>query len=345
VGETRVDLQHLLEDLRDAYTGALEETILTEVIANALDSGATRVRMLTSAADATLTIDDDGRGMRRRELARYHDVAASTKKRGEGIGFAGVGIKLGLLVSREVVTETRRGATHVATRWHLASRHRAPWKWMPPPGLTTARGTAVRLALTNQLSPLLDAGYLEETIRRHFEPLLDPTFDDVLRRYYPNGVTFEVDGRELSHSGAADSERVPIAIRLGRRRTPSVIGFIERIPVAAADREGIAISTFGKVIKRGWDWLGLAPAAQAHITGLVEAPDLAACLTLSKNDFIRSGPLERRISPTAKRFRKSCPGSWPSGAIGGTPKHDRESRGWSAISSACWRTSQMTFRC
>jgi hypothetical protein len=31
VGETRVDLQHLLEDLRDAYTGALEETILTEV--------------------------------------------------------------------------------------------------------------------------------------------------------------------------------------------------------------------------------------------------------------------------------------------------------------------------
>jgi len=35
VGETRVDLQHLLEDLRDAYTGALEETTLTEVVANA----------------------------------------------------------------------------------------------------------------------------------------------------------------------------------------------------------------------------------------------------------------------------------------------------------------------
>ena len=129
MGETRVDLQHLLEDLRDAYTGALEETILTEVVANALDSGATRIRLLTNPTDATLTIVDDGRGMQRRELARYHDVAASTKARGEGIGFAGVGVKLGLLVSREVVTETVRGATHVATRWHLASRHRAPWKW------------------------------------------------------------------------------------------------------------------------------------------------------------------------------------------------------------------------
>ena len=87
MGETRVDLQHLLEDLRDAYTGALEETILTEVVANALDSGATRIRLLTNAAESTLTIVDDGRGMQRRELARYHDVAASSKARGEGIGF------------------------------------------------------------------------------------------------------------------------------------------------------------------------------------------------------------------------------------------------------------------
>jgi hypothetical protein len=290
VGETRVDLQHLLEDLRDAYTGALEETILTEAVANALDSGATHIRLLANPAEATLTIVDDGRGMQRRELARYHDVAASTKARGEGIGFAGVGIKLGLLVSREVVTETRRGATHVATRWHLASRHRAPWKWIPPPGLTGSRGTAVRLTVANQLSPLLDVGYLEETLRRHFEALLAPGFGDLLRRHYPDGVAFDVDGRVLQWTEMSGSERAPVSIRLGRRRTPSASGFIERSTTLPADREGIAISTYGKVIKRGWDWLGLAPAARAHIGGLIEAPDLAACLTLSKNDFIRTGP-------------------------------------------------------
>ncbi|PYR94202.1 MAG: hypothetical protein DMF84_06540 [Acidobacteria bacterium] len=289
MGETRVDLQHLLEDLRDAYTGALEETILTEVVANALDSGATRIRLLPQPADATLTIVDDGRGMQRRELARYHDVAASSKARGEGIGFAGVGIKLGLLVSREVVTETRRGATHVATRWHLASRHRAPWKWIPPPGLMASRGTAVRLSLTNQLSPLLDAGYLEEIVRRHFEPLLDAAFDGFMRRQYGDRVAFEVDGRVLTRTEVPGFERVPISIRLGRRRTPSAIGFLERYAVVPADREGIAISTFGKVIKRGWDWLAVTPPPRAHISGLIEIPDLAACLTLSKNDFIRTG--------------------------------------------------------
>jgi hypothetical protein len=258
-------------------------------VANALDSGATRIHLLTNPAEAALTIVDNGRGMQRRELARYHDVAASAKRRGEGIGFAGVGIKLGLLVSREVVTETRRGATHVATRWYLASRHRAPWKWIPPPGLTTTRGTAVRMILMNPLMPLLDAGYLEETVRRHFEPLFDPAFDEVLRRHYPNGVRFEVNGREMARAVRPSADRVPIVIRLGRRRTPSATGFVERNPVLPAAREGIAVSTFGKVIKSGWDWLGLAPVAHAPITGLIEVPDLAACLTLSKNDFIRSG--------------------------------------------------------
>ena len=75
----------------DTFTGSLEETILTEVIPTALDSGASRVTLVTDAAMATLTIIDNDRGMQRRELARYHDIAASTRRRGEGIGFAGGG--------------------------------------------------------------------------------------------------------------------------------------------------------------------------------------------------------------------------------------------------------------
>ena len=202
-----------------------------------------------------------------------------------------MGIKLGLLVSREVVTETRRGATTVATRWHLKSKHRAPWKWIDPPGLTADRGTAVRLALENPLSPLLDAGYVEEAIRQHFEPLLDPSFDALLRRHYPAGVLFEVDRRAMPRAQDTDGDRVSMSIRLGRRRIPSAIGYVARHSAPLPeDRQGIAISTFGKVITRGWEWLGLTPAAASRVSGLIEAPDLAACLTLSKSDFIRTGP-------------------------------------------------------
>lgn len=125
MGETRVDLQHLLEDLRDAYPGGLEETIVTEVVANSLDSGATGMRFVTDPAASTLTIVDDGSGMRRRDLVRYHDLASSTKSRGQGIGFAGVGIKLGLLICAEV---PKPGATTsmspVDGFWRAVTRHR-----------------------------------------------------------------------------------------------------------------------------------------------------------------------------------------------------------------------------
>lgn len=128
VGQTRVDLQHLLEDLRDAYPGRIEETILTEIVANALDSGASAITLLTDPAESVLVVVDDGCGMSRRDLSRYHDIATSSKRRGEGIGFAGVGIKLGLLFSAEVITESRRASSHVATRWRPASRQKAPWR-------------------------------------------------------------------------------------------------------------------------------------------------------------------------------------------------------------------------
>lgn len=290
MGETRVDLLHLLEDLRDAYPGSIEETILTEIIANALDSGATRIAFVSDPAGSTLTTVDNGSGMRRQELARYHDIASSTKIRGHGIGFAGVGIKLGLLVCAEVMTETRRGKTHVATSWHLASRHRAPWKWVSPHGLAFERGTAVRLKVHNALSPLLDPGFLEATMRRHYQPLLDPTFEQFLSAYYPKGVAIQVNGRRLEKSRWTAPLQGALEIRLLRKRKPSAFGYLIREEASLPEeRRGLAISTYGKVIRRGWDWLGLAPSIPDQVGGLIEVPELAACLTLNKGDFIRTG--------------------------------------------------------
>jgi len=289
VGETRVDLLHLLEDLRDAYPGSLEETILTEILANALDSRASLVTLETAPSVATLTVVDNGGGMRRRELARYHDLAATTKQRGRGIGFAGVGIKLGLLACQEVITETASGGKRVASAWHLKSRSRAPWRWVEPPGLVTEHGTAVRLVLSNPLSPLLDAGFIEGAIRRHFHALLDPEFDAMLGEVYPRGVRFAVNGTVLERRGPT-GDHVPVAVRLPRRRKPSALGYLERSSHDLTDEQaGIAISTLGKVIKRGWDWLGVSPVTPERLTGVIEAPALAECLTLNKADFIRAG--------------------------------------------------------
>jgi hypothetical protein len=290
MGETRVDLLHLLEDLRDAYPGALEETILTEMVANSLDSGANQILLHANPSEGTLTVIDNGSGMQRKDLARYHDIASSTKRRGQGIGFAGVGIKLGLLVCEEVLTETRRGQTHVSTTWHLSSRHRAPWKWVPPIGMVIHQGTAVRLKLHNVLSPLLDPGFLGAAISRHFQPLLDPTFSTILNLHYTQGVAFEINGVRLTPQRFQAPVMAPLGIRLLRKRKPSAVGYLVRTESPLPeDLQGLAISTFGKVIKSGWDWLGVTPQARDRISGLIEVPGLAASLTLNKGDFIRVG--------------------------------------------------------
>lgn len=290
MGETRVDLHHLLEDLRDAYPGTIEETILSEMVANALDSRASTIRLLMDSAQSTVTLIDNGSGMRRAELRQYHDIAATTKTRGRGIGFAGVGIKLGLLVCDEVFTETLRGKQHVATTWHLSSKRRAPWKWVPPEGLLSGPGTAVRLRLHSALSPLLDAGYVIEVLSRHFAPLLDPTFDDLLAKHYPVGIRFVVNGRALARQTRKGDERASVFVKLPRKQKPSAVGFLLRFDNRLPESQrGVAVSTYGKVIKRGWDWLGVSPANPDVVGGLIEAPALAQALTLNKADFIRAG--------------------------------------------------------
>ncbi len=257
-------------------------------MANALDSGARTVTIATAPADGVVTVVDDGRGMTRAELRRYHDLAASTKTRGRGIGFAGVGIKLGLLACAEVLTESRRGASHAASSWHLATRHRAPWTRVAPPGLVATRGTAVRLSPSNALSPLLDGAYVESVVRRHYAPLLDPAFDEILGRHYPDGVTFVVNGHTLERAG--DGAATSIAARVARQRRPAALGWLRRAEdPLPEDERGVAVSTLGKVIKRGWDWIGLSPQHPDRVTGLIECPALAACLTLNKGDFVRTG--------------------------------------------------------
>src|SRR5437867_8326089 len=290
MGETRVDLLHLLEDLRDAYPGSTEETILTEIVANSLDSGATTITITTDPTAPALTIVDDGEGMRRRELARYHDVAASAKTRGAGIGFAGVGIKIALLVCAEVLTETRRAKHHVASAWHLASRQKAPWRWVPPLDLVAGHGTAVRLTPNNALSPLVDAGFIEGALRRNFQPLFDPALAEILREQYPRSVVFVLNGRGLEPQGWRAQDVAPIAIRTARKRKPAGAGYLIRdASPLPEDVRGLAVTTFGKVIKRGWDWLGVAPSAPDYLGGLIDVPALAECLTLNKADFIRAG--------------------------------------------------------
>ena len=316
MAETRINLRHLLENLRDSYPFSIEEAILTELIANSLDSRASVIRIDVSKQTGTLRIVDNGAGMDRTDFRQYHDIAASSKIRGRGIGFAGVGSKLALLVCEHVDTETRRGKIHLQSRWRLLKADRARWESCDPGGEVAAEtGTAVTLQFKKPETPLLNPDRVHDYIQKHFAPLLDSFFHPMLRTVYPSRVTISLNGASLQ----IEAFRAATAIETFMVRIPpgykiAGIGFVslnsEPLP---EEIQGIAVSTYGKVIKRGWDWLSLAPRRPERITGLVEIPALASILTLNKADFLRTpstlqkyyryrSAVQRSVQPILENF-------------------------------------------
>lgn len=294
--ETRVNLKHLLGDLRDSYGVPLEEIIIVELIANALDSRASLISFSIDREKNSLTVLDNGQGMKRKEIRDYHDIATTTKVRGKGIGFAGIGAKLSLLIASSVITETKGGyGSRCATSWHLASENRAPWKFVPFSNkVTFPRGTAITINLSKLNSFLLSKDFILETIYRHFYPLLCPEFFQIIYRYiYKKGIKFFINNEEVSLSNL-DLPRPfkTFKISVGKRfKKVAGFGYLAKNKELKNSENkkhiGLAVSTYGKIIKSGWEWIGILPKEPSLIQGVVEIPPLAEILTTNKMDFLR----------------------------------------------------------
>lgn len=305
--ETRVNLKHLLEDIRDSYSLIIEEAILTELVANSLDSKTSRIDFFTEPEKNRFTICDNGDGMKRQALKNYHNIAASAKIRGKGIGFAGIGAKLSLLIAKSVITETKGGyGSHCSTIWHLMNENRAPWKFIPSQGrVKTSRGTAITIEFFDSLSPLLNSEFIIKNIKKHFYPLLHPIFfASILKYVYKKEVEFFVNNKkiEIENPNLEEASKTfKITLGKGEKKLAGFGYLIKSNKNFSLENFGISISTYGKVIKQGWDWLGIFPRLSFQIYGLIEIPALSEILTTNKNDFLKDATSLKKYY----RYRKA----------------------------------------
>ncbi|MDP2909934.1 MAG: ATP-binding protein [bacterium] len=291
--ETKINLKHLLEDIRDSYTISIENIILVELIANALDSGASKISFFIDSVTKSITVLDNGKGMRRDDLVNYHNIAATTKTRGNGIGFAGVGAKLSLLLSNKVITETKGGrGSHCAAEWHLKNENSAPWKFIPfSDKVIYPRGTAVTIFVSNPNSPLLSNEFIAKAAFNNFYPLFCPYFfNSILKHIYKKGVEFCINGEKIYFDSEKEiGRRKNFQIQIGGGRGKLVgTGFIKIREGREPDGfYGLGISAYGKIIKSGWEWIGIGPKEENNIYGLVEVPIISEILTTNKSDFLK----------------------------------------------------------
>ncbi len=104
----KVNLLHALADFLDAYPHSPPEVALTEGISNSMDAGASKIQIHLDKEKSEFSLLDNGGGMSKEDFEHYHTVALSSKKKGTGIGFAGVGSKIYLAAGPEamITTET-----------------------------------------------------------------------------------------------------------------------------------------------------------------------------------------------------------------------------------------------
>ncbi len=117
-----VDRVHALEDLLEMYHFKDEDVLLCEAFANAVDVFLRdhiknpKIEITLEQTDSNtsyINFHNNGTPMSNKEFKKYHIIAGSYKKKGGGIGFAGVGAKV-FLVSQlggEIFTITGKNSS------------------------------------------------------------------------------------------------------------------------------------------------------------------------------------------------------------------------------------------
>ena len=97
-----------------------EEVLVLEAIANGIDAKARKIdtKFDVIGADHYVTFHNDGPPMNKGDFDNYHTISSSTKTKGEGIGFAGVGAKIFLAAwsKAEIITITGKDDKILASR-------------------------------------------------------------------------------------------------------------------------------------------------------------------------------------------------------------------------------------
>ena len=283
----KIDALHALRDFVDAYDRT-HEMVVTEAIANAIDVGAGTVRVDLDGGDRTITFHNDGPPMGAREFEDYHVIARSSKKKGSGIGFAGVGAKVYLAAWGKTVirTETTDGRAPLASEMYVDG---GTLKWRYAEPSIRRRGTLYRVALTAD-----DYNYLDKSATDTVSSVFGPAIDAGLRVY--------VNGDRVAPWRPDSAMRKRFTARTRGASLPVAL------TVARADlapgRQGVQYHVSGKVIttKRP-EWMAdVKPAHMRRVHAYVDATGISDHLNLNKTAFKPAGAVAAAYKESGRRI-------------------------------------------
>ena len=276
----KVDFGAIIRNFVEAYPYDPFEILVIESIANALDAHSPKVsiRLHRRGQRPVYVVEDYGSGMTKAEFEKnYHALAISSKTKGEGIGFAGIGAKLYLVFLEgddTILTKTRKGGNALSSEARLV-KGELKWKYVREPALAHD-GTLYEVPISSEHTDFATEENLIEIVQRHFNPLLLGLANN--------------DCRILVNNKPVPPFQPPVVqkknIEFGVSGS-AYKGSFWQTKEDTGRQPGIEISVFGKTIQT--DWFGLdylvKNQLRQRITGCIVADPLAGLLNTSKTAF------------------------------------------------------------
>lgn len=277
-----------LNNLLGMYTYPDYEVVALEAIANGLDAKANKIEIkFVEEKDVPYVIfHNNGKPMDKNAFTNYHIISSSTKTKGEGIGFAGVGAKIFLayMDGSEIITITGHGSNVLASRMyrkgdcveHDSTLHGIPLE---------------KIIGTSKINHKPGTSYKVKLKKQDFRKLKDEIIR-ILQYWFNYGLTSKtlevtVDGKSVKpwtpegelfkKSPLFKSKKIPCYIWISKHEIPE-------------DQRHIVYSVYGKRIKN--ESVNFAYQIKGDMSNKVmcmaDVTLIADQLTSNKEDFKRN---------------------------------------------------------
>ncbi len=298
--ESNVNWRKVIGNFRSSYQlGAAWEILIVELLANSIDAGAKRIWVeMEGEFPKILRVVDSGRGMKNlREFDDYHNLGSLTKRKGGGIGWAGIGAKLYIDRCKSIYTETRSRTFSGASRWSFPKSRRAPvWEEVSAQGLLGGkRGTAVEIVLSNKKdSRRMTEEMVRAALLANYNYALQPISSVVVTL---NGV------RIHPFSPAEHAEKltkVTSRLKAGGHIGGEFALLKEKAPPGFAL---MSIVVHGKTVGGQYDFKQFARIRDVdRISGYIRGDELIHVVTTSKDNFNRKTSIWRDFDKKAGKM-------------------------------------------
>jgi hypothetical protein len=278
-----VDILKVIQNFVEMYPYSAAEILVLESIANCLDAGANKIDISVVKDEngrKVFRVVDNGKGMSKSDFENhYHALSISSKTKGEGIGFAGVGSKLYLIflsAGESILTETKSRHFHGSSQITVINKE-PKWTYVSRKTLRNT-GTIFEVRINQNDAASLNKERIVSIIQSYYNAIL-------LGRY--GNIIISYEGRQLEpwKPKFVKETKEPVTFKIGRMEYRCFFG----LATDELDRkQGLDIVVFGKQIKdKQWfdfDYL-VKPNFRKKITGQLLADGLSSILTTNKCDF------------------------------------------------------------